>query len=136
MTTNENLLQRIEQLETLNKVHEKNRELEQQAIKMALTQVNYLNKWTKEIDGRLDWLIHSHDYLTQLWMQMAQRYQDSYEQAFEWGVQNLAKPAQELQLEESENATDLFGKYRPIRDGRRRSSSETIPAWQDRLPDR
>ena len=47
MTTNENLLQRIEQLETLNKVHEKNRELEQQAIKMALTQVNYLNKWTK-----------------------------------------------------------------------------------------
>ena len=135
MTNNEELLKRIEQLETINKVHEKRRDLEHQAIKMAITQVNYLNKWTKEIDGRLDWLVHSHDYITKLWMQMAQRYQEAYEQAFEWGVQNLAKPAQELQLEESENATDLFGKYRPIRDGRRRSSSETIPAWQDRLPD-
>ena len=136
MATNEELLKRIEQLETINKVYEKRRDLEYQAIKMAITQVNYLNKWTKEIDGRLDWLIHSHDYITKLWMQMAERYQRSYEQAVHWGIDNLAKPAEELKdsLEAYDNAEQLFPGYRPIRNRRGSSGSETIPARQDRLP--
>jgi|TARA_R110002012_G_scaffold275568_3_gene462221 hypothetical protein len=136
MTTNEELLKRIEQLETINKVHEKKRDLEQQAVRMALTQVNYLNKWTKEIDGRLDWLTHSHDHWAMLWAQMAERYQHSYEQAVQWGIENLAKPAEELQIdsEVQNNADELFPGYRPIRNRRGSSSSETIPARQDRLP--
>jgi hypothetical protein len=135
MATNEELLKRIEQLETIDKAHEKKRDLEQQAVKMAITQVNYLNKWAAKLDGRLDWLTHSHDHWATLWAQMAERYQFSYEQAVQWGIDNLAKPAQELQIDSEvhDNADELFPGFRPLRNHRRSSGGDTNVSWEDRL---
>ena len=127
MTTNEELLKRIEQLETINKAHEKRRDLEHQAIKMAITQVNYLNKWAKELDNRLDWLTHSHDHITQLWMNESERWERAYEISAKKMIEELI-PAipRETRIalfgkEETKGAKidDLFPNFRPTSDKRR-----------------